>query len=295
MSDRNIQRPISSPSSRPSYKPISWAAFIAVLLIAIGTIGATWYFYGRGWAEKVATQMVMPMGLLSLLLLYAVLSGFFRGLWRLFFASSLLFGILYTAGNPMVSSYLMSYLETQYPPPSIESEPPLDVLIVLGGGVTSDRFGRSQLSTAGDRAMLAARLFKSGQAKLLVTTGDSMPGPHAQQLDPSENTKAIWLELGIPQESIIELPGQNTFQEIEAIKAATDLWQNRRVGVISSAFHLPRVMRLANRAGVPLIPLPADVRTRPREFNPTMLIPSAESLAGTEIAIKEWLGMLLKR
>lgn len=288
---------MNQPSNHSSVRRRStyFAEMIGVLLIAIGAVLGTWSSYGRGWAEKVATQLVMPVGLLSLLLIYALLIGAFRKLPRFFFATAFLFVLLYSAASPITSHWLLTYLESRHGPPEIEGTPPLDTLIVLGGGVTTDRFGRSQLSSAGDRAMWAARLYKTGHARLLVTTGDSMPGPQAEQSDPSSNTRKIWMDLGIPERDIIELPGLNTFQEMQSIQANPALWKGKRTGVISSAFHMPRVMRLANALGVDLIPYPADGRTRDREFNPTILIPSGESLSNTETALRELLGMLLKR
>ncbi len=269
-----------------SFKAVS----IVVGFVILATM-STWLFYGKHLAEKLATQFVMPMGLIWLMLVYGTLAGFFTRNRSLMFNSAIAMLIVYLAGNPIVSELLLASLEDQYPVWNAESEQPLDTLIVLGGGVGQNKYGKIQFNSAGDRVGLAARLYLTGHAKRLVTTGDSIRTVG----DPSEDTVRLFIELGVTKSDVIELPGMNTYEEMQAILDREDLWKNKRAGVISSAFHMPRVMRLAKNAGVFLIPIPANFRTSKPMWTPTSWFPNAESFTNSETVLRELLGMMLSR
>ena len=266
------------------------AASIVVGFVILASM-STWLFYGKHLAEKLATQFVMPVGLIWLILVYGTLAGFFTKNRSLMFNSAIAMLIVYLAGNPIVSELLLASLEDQYPAWNAEPEPPLDTLIVLGGGVDQNKYEKVQFRSAGDRVGLAARLYLSGHTKLLVTTGDSV----RTFGDPSKDTVRLFTELRIPESDIIELAGKNTYEEMQSIRTRSDLWQGKRAGVISSAFHMPRVMRLAKKAGVVLIPIPANFRCRKPVWTPTSWFPNADSFANSETVLKELLAMMLSR
>jgi uncharacterized SAM-binding protein YcdF (DUF218 family) len=277
------------PSSR--FQIVSFKAVLIVSIFVLIATGCTYVFYGKLMAEKLATQFVMPIGLVWLILLYGTFAGFFMKSKLLMFNCAIATILVYLAANPALSELLLSSLEEQYPVWNAESEQPLETLIVLGGGVDQNKFGAVQFNSAGDRVGLAARLYLMGHAKFLVTTGDAIR-THG---DPSKDTVRIFKELRIPESDILELAGKNTYEEMQSILARPDLWQGKRAGVISSAFHMPRVMRLAKKAGVTLIPIPANFRCRKPLWTPTSWFPNAESLSNSETVCKELLGMLMSR
>lgn len=178
---------------------------------------------------------------------------------------------------------------------------PLDCVIVLGGGTSQRWTGEAQLAGAGDRLATAIRLYHRGLVKRIIVTGDSLRGlptplfDSAPALDPSEQSRAILVESGIEASQIEELPGTNTFEEISALKARPELWQQARCGLITSQFHLPRAMSLAKRLDVQVIPITSDVRSRVGNWYLRDCVPSGEGLAQTELILREWMGMAIGR
>ena len=74
-----------------------------------------------------------------------------------------------------------------------------------------------------------------------------------------------------------------------------------RIGLLTSAWHLPRAMRLANHNGLKPLPLPADFRTGANVEGFTTgqivesMIPNGFALEATCLFAKEYLGMLVGR
>ena len=90
--------------------------------------------------------------------------------------------------------------------------------------------------------------------------------------------------------------GANTGEELRNAKrylAGTDA---KRVGLLTSAWHMPRALRHAERNGLKVVPIPADFWTdHPPEPLLFSLVPSAEAIAFTHRAILEYLAMAVGR
>ena len=229
---------------------------------------------------------VFWLGVLSSGLL--VLLRFRRVALCILLASSLCLGI---GSNGLVGRWAISSLEREYYEFDPHKLEPLDALIVLGGGLGSRRNGMPQLTGSGDRVMLAARLYHLGKARLLITGGDAIP-EIGLPADTAEAAARVWRELGIPDSAIVRGRGANTGEELQNAKrylAGTDA---KRVGLLTSAWHMPRARRHAERNGLKVEPVPADFWTdRPPEPLLFSLVPSAEAIAFTHRAILEYLAM----
>ena len=210
--------------------------------------------------DKILARLVLPAGLAWLALSASAWMAVIRGQDRkagLRLAAALL---VWLAGAPVVGDLLIDVIEAPFRDIEPLEGPRLDAVVVLGGG-TSNVEGRPRLDMAGDRVLLGAQLYRVGRARRLVTTGSSLPalGPPR---DLTEETAAIWQSLGVPEEAIIRLPDpKNTRQELEAVKAwVTTSTAVRSVGLVTSAWHLGRALAQAERVGLEVQPLPADVR-----------------------------------
>jgi uncharacterized SAM-binding protein YcdF (DUF218 family) len=189
----------------------------------------------------------------------------------------------------------MRYLETREPSYAPESEPALDVLVVLGGG-TRQGPNRAEANASGDRVLYAAQLYQQGHTRRLITTGSSIPGLFGDRTSPREQTVEIWEQLGIPGEDIGVLTGINTYQEMQSLKAILPELQDKRVGVLSSAWHLPRAMRLARAQGMTeLIPVDADHHMQVESRSFAGYIPSAASLDQLARGQRELMAQLIGR
>ena len=68
-----------------------------------------------------------------------------------------------------------------------------------------------------------------------------------------------------------------------------------RIGILTSAWHLPRAMRLAKANGFEAVAIPANYRTEKFSPDPGLLIPSASNLQKSRLVFKEILAGFVGR
>jgi uncharacterized SAM-binding protein YcdF (DUF218 family) len=246
--------------------------------------------------QKTLGLLAMPAGVLWLLLLASGALCLLRK-QRLPAVLFLLVAAGYAlAGNVYLGSRLMARLEAGVPPVDVAALAPFDAVFVLGGGSQQDPSGQAQANLSGDRIVLAARLWHAGKARLLVASGlsrDSLGGVR----NLGSETRALWRGLGVPDSAILvaDEPCWNTRDEILADRRLQLRHGWKRVGLVSSAWHLPRAMALAKRAGLDATPLGADWRGRPHPFQLQLLVPQQEGFMDVQRACWEFLGRRLGR
>jgi uncharacterized SAM-binding protein YcdF (DUF218 family) len=127
-----------------------------------------------------------------------------------------------------------------------------DAIVVLGGGISPaapSYTGDPGLTDASDRVWLAARMFKAGAAPRIIVSGGSFieqqGGPATTE---AEAMRRFLLDLGVPEEVIVsEGKALNT---IENIRNVRDLVKDRKLAIVTSAFHVPRAAKLARGGGL---------------------------------------------
>lgn len=263
----------------------------AVLAVALMVVSAP----NVAVVEKLLTRLIQPIGLIWLLG-YGVIWWFLVTARRRAAMAVLVIWLVYSlAGNGWVGGLMMNWLEAGYSPPAPDAR--FDAVIVLGGGTGVATWGEPQLSVAGDRLRVGAELHRRGQTPLLITSGSSVAGlSQLGQRDLTGETTALWRGMGVPDDAILAVPGpQNTRTEIIALGelAAERGW--KRLGLVTSAWHLRRATRLAERHGVAVIPIPADSRGLIPPASANGVIPSASSAFAIQVAWKEIVGALVGR
>ena len=256
---------------------------------------------GKSAAEKLLTTMVQPLFIAIVTVLTIGMMLLRRDERRA--GAILICGacLMWVVSMPFFGSRLIDAWEASLKSSTPTANEPFDYVIVLGGGTGVAPDGRPQFSSAGDRVGYAAHLYLTGIAKHLVATGDnlqlagSLSGSFQPKDDPSTHTKQIWIGLGIPAEMISELAGQNTFAEMASLKEHPEYWQGKRCGILTSAFHLPRAMKLAERVGVQAIPIAADHRTSTGPLTFNHFVPETDGLIRFQMIFKEWLAMRISR
>lgn len=237
---------------------------------------------------KLLGMLAMPLGLLWLGLMVAC--GF---AWRRSRALSLALGglalFLGLAGNVQVGAALAARLEAGVPAAPLGE--PLEAVFVLGGGSALDPQGRPGVGSHGDRLVAAARLWHQGHTRLLVASGA------AADRDLAAETLWIWRDLGIPESALRVVPETclNTSQEVAAYRRLQLREGWGRVGLLTSAWHLPRALALAEREGLAVLPLPADAQGRQVPFRLWHLVPQEEGLERTQLVAWEYLGRAVGR
>jgi uncharacterized SAM-binding protein YcdF (DUF218 family) len=245
--------------------------------------------------EKLIGALIMPAGLVWLALGVLALACAARGRRRLAWMLAGLFLLDGCAGNAWLGGALMAGLEHGAAPIDIASVEPFDVVVTLGGGTDTAPDGRAQVGPAGDRVLIAAELFAAGKAACLAATGSSIAGyerPH----DSASEAVAIWRALGVPEPALVPLSGpRTTSEEVARIEteAAERGW--KRIGLATSAWHLPRALRLCRAAGLTVVPIPCDWRGQPPPWSLAWLVPCDRGFVGAQRACWEWLGMIVGR
>ncbi len=146
--------------------------------------------------------------------------------------------------------------------------------------------------------MLAARLYHAGKVGRIIVSGSQFMRTNAIDLDPGQESKLLLVQVGVPEERISLIEGLNTSQEMQSLRKWLDgnaSGEPTSLGIITSAWHLPRAMRLATANQIEATPLPANFHTTPLIPSPHLVIPSGENLYWTQVALHEYLGQLLGR
>ena len=270
-------------------------------LLAVGFTCAAFVVGDQSAAEKTATALVLPAGFTAYLLTSVVVC-----LIRLRQpgAGILLFAVLavfYILSSPYSSTFLSQQLEARWTDTHPLEEEHFDAVVVLGGGVSAGGNGRSQGNSAGDRLILGAQMYHAGLTDQIICTGRRIESlSHEGDRHPADRAKELLQNLGIPDAAIKMSGGRTTAEEL------TDLGkqfreQNSRVGLITSAWHMNRALRLAHRCDFQPVPLPAGFVLEEAKGEPTLalrfhaMIPSADAMHMTSKLLKEYLAQLAGR
>jgi uncharacterized SAM-binding protein YcdF (DUF218 family) len=262
---------------------------VALLLIGLALLSGSYEL------RKIVGECLMPAGLVWL-----GLAGLAVALWRrrhrgLALAATALWGAYSLAGNVVLGGWMLSLLERPFAGVDPLREGRFDAVLVLGGGVSPREDGEASLTSAGDRVVLAARMFRAGLADTLVTSGPMRRLPDGRVVSDPALTAALWTDLGVPVERTVKIEGPSTTtDEIPAFRELVRARGWRRVGLITSAWHLRRALRLAGRAGLTVAPLPAD-RHEYRPFSARWLLPQEAGFREVQFASWEVLGALAGR
>ena len=246
--------------------------------------------------EKMMTELAMPVGLVWLVLMVMI---YFCLLLRQAWPALVGFAcwlILTLTGNGFISNWLISTLEKPYQNINVYEMEALDSIVVLGGGTNSRLGGGTQLGISGDRVATAARLFHADKVKNIICTGSDSFRSSEKDLNPREEAAEILVELKVPSANVVQLPGKNTSEEMQNLK----IWleanpQHGQIGILTSAWHLTRALRLAESNGLELVPVPADFLTMPFGPSPNLVVPSSDCMDVSKRAIKEYLARVVGR
>ncbi len=245
--------------------------------------------------RKFVGLCLMPAGL-AWLGLAALASGLVqRGHRGPAAAAGALWVLTTLAGNAWLGGALTGWLQAPYRRIDPFAQGTFDAVVVLGGGVEVRPDGRPELTVAGDRVVLGVRLWRAGRAERLVTTGPFVPVEGGGSTSYAAATAAMWEQLGVPAAAIVVVEGPlTTTDEVRALRdlAVRSRW--RRVGLVTSAWHLRRAMRLCARAGLEVTPLPADA-LRPPPWELRWLVPQEVGFWRVQAACWELLGSLAGR
>ena len=276
-------------------------ATAVLLAMTIALLVAIWLGISRTAAEKVVTALAMPCGLLWYALTLLVIVCVQKRQKQLTVCAALVWLAYFAMGNGFVTARVVRQIEEPFADINPLEQEPFDTVIVLGGGASTGMTSRHQGNGSGDRLILAAQLYHAGLARHLICTGRRITEMTNQEVDPAERSRDVLTRLGVPDDVIESYGGRTTSEEMQDLARRFDK-SGQRVGLVTSAWHLRRATRPAERSGLKVTPLPADFMHPPLTDKPLplaarieSLIPKGDSFAINTRIAKEYLGALVGR
>lgn len=243
--------------------------------------------------QKVIVQLIMPVSICWLMLTCLLIHAWARSYRTQTVGLVIAWLTLTITANPMVGETLVGTLESQYVDQNPLEMEPFDTLILLGGGTGETRGKKAELDSSGDRVAIAAQMFHADKVQKIIVTGAQIRAISGDISDPADQAAEILAGLGVPADRIQKAGGRNTLEEMRDL--ATALPNDQRIGLVTSAWHLPRALRRAEAVGLQVTPVPADFALSAGKWTLLHVIPCEGGFHHTSRAIIEYLGMLVGR
>ncbi len=205
------------------------------------------------------------------------------GIWFLGTGAAL----AYLASTSLVGNALIAPLETQYPALDADQAAGVRDIVVLGSGYAPhDHIPVTGALDADGlvRIVEGVRLARGRPATRLLVSGGALPGFIPSALGYAR----LAADLGIDPAAIVVMD-RAVDTEQEAREVAALLGQTPFI-LVTSAYHMPRAMRLMHRVGTHPIAAPTGqlLRNGAERFG---FIPASRGLRKTEAALHEYLGL----
>jgi uncharacterized SAM-binding protein YcdF (DUF218 family) len=170
--------------------------------------------------------------------------------------------------------------------------------IILLGGATAPanppKRPYPDLGGAADRMWHAARLYRQGLAPKIIITGGRSPGLETRNdiQTEAQAMRLLLIDFGVPDSAmILEEGARNTRENASKTKA---LIGEQRVALVTSAFHMPRSIATFRKEGLLIDAFPTDFNVDPDVSALwDRILPTSKSLNASEVAIKEYIALLI--
>ncbi len=197
------------------------------------------------------------------------------------------FGFVYLTSSGPMPEGLAYLIERESLAAASDSGGPLDVVVVLAGGVTGNRVLESDALNRQStiRLVRAIEVFQSSGAKFLVCSGTT------PNFDEAGIMAATAVRLGVPAASIrVDIRSSNTREH--AIEMGR-MFPGRplRIGLVTSAYHMSRSMREFRKYFPDVVPYPTDFLYAYRRLTVSMFMPSAPRLEKLSTVLSEFVAI----
>ena len=238
------------------------------------------------YLNKILPVLVSPLVLAAFLVLF--------GYWKRR-ASFLVAGLLslYLLSIPaFANKVLYPAAEGFRKKPLVEATPINPFGVLLGGGcnaVITDT-GLAWEWSRYERANAAFSLYEAGKIQKLIITDGRLPWEKIGQIE-GHYVLTQAKKRGIPDSALILIgPVENTEDEANIVFNSIG---NKPITLVSSAFHMSRSRALFEGKGMVVTEFPVDFGLdENNQITAMSFLPTAKSLAMSEIALREFLGRL---
>lgn len=196
---------------------------------------------------------------------------------------------------PFVSNALMAPLENEARA-AARSTPRccFDAIVILGGAVgpAEKVDGRPTLLETSDRIWEGAQLWHDKVAPRIILSGGSVSRELGRAaMSEAEAMRIFLVALGVPADAIVL--EEHSINTIENLHEVHRLVGDQRVALVTSAYHMPRALAIAQREGLVVSPFPANFRAGVTEgdFFWESWLPDIFSMATSTLAVRERLAL----
>lgn len=138
-----------------------------------------------------------------------------------------------------------------------------DAIVVLG----TEEYRGWPSPYFGARLDHALSLYEEGVAPLVVVAGGDPEGDSYTEADAGESYLEYY---GLPSDALLTVGGDNTYQNLQEMKALAEQEGLENVVLVSERFHMFRSLVIADDLGLRAYGSPTS--TSPREHNPALLL-----------------------
>ena len=236
------------------------------------------------YLHKLFPLLVSPLAII----LYFLLIGLFtRSRWPIVFVII----ALIVFSNPIIAHFGKKYLEKDYPVIELENYPRVDSIVVLSGMLRSIKKLNGEIDyefgEAVDRFEAGISLMKLGKSNSIIFTRGSLPW--SVGVPEGDYLKTLAISRGVKSENIkLTLDVKNTDEEAEAISKL--LGPNSSIALVTSAFHMPRAVKVFERRSFNIVPIAVDRRVGASNFTFLDFLPSGNAIAENSLFFRELIG-----
>ena len=241
--------------------------------------------------KKTVSALFYPVGISLLLLLVGLATCKLKRSSR-FGIPLIAVGILVLLllSFPITAFLLLRSLETRaasYADPNIMQAKGVRYIVVLGGsGKTTTLTPADRTGASIFRVLEGVRLWHLIPGSTLVMSGMGFPS----EANTPDLMKALPMELGVPANALIaEAQAWDTGHEARLFAR---LVGSEYFALVTSAYHIPRAMKLFEMQGLKPIASPCEFKARIWPSWYRWFIPDAEALWDSQLVIHEYIGML---
>jgi uncharacterized SAM-binding protein YcdF (DUF218 family) len=246
---------------------------------------------------KYLSQLAMPPASLFIGLAIAFVFKLLRFRRLAVLVATLSLVELLVLSFPPVGDLLIERLEDEARA-AARAAPPCcyQVIVLLGGGMQPAMppyLDFPALNPSADRIWLAARLYHAHVAPRIVVTGGSFRAKEGEPATTEADAMRVFLvALGVPSEAIVsEGEALNTIENMRFVRAIV---KDERVALVTSAYHMPRSLRIARAVGLNVEAFPTDFRSIREIRTPwENWIPSGDGLGNSGLALHEYAALYL--
>ena len=236
------------------------------------------------YLHKILPLLISPLFVIIILVLWGLLVGSKK-------ISLTGIAILIICSLPIFSGRLVAYLEKDYKLSSTETFQTADAIVVLSGMVRTIQSKNGiayEWGEASDRIFAGIDLFKKKKAPYLILTRGKVPWSVGKP--EGEHLKDVAISFGISKQNILLTTNvENTDQEAKAVgKLLTG--DKPVILLVTSAFHMPRALKVFEVAGIRVLPFPVDFLSSVEKLTFMSFMPSADALNQTSLFVREIIG-----